>query len=107
MSKSAIKICLRAYDHRVLDHSIKEIVNTAKRAGGKVLGPIALPTHIRRYTVNSSPHIDKKSREQFEVRIHKRLLKIDATDAHVMDELTKMQLPSGVNVKIALDTKGA
>ncbi|USO02413.1 MAG: 30S ribosomal protein S10 [Alphaproteobacteria bacterium] len=107
MAKSAIKISLRAYDHKMLDHSIKEIVSTAKRAGGTIVGPISLPTRIRRYTVNRSPHIDKKSREQFEVRTHKRLLKIDATDMQVMDSLTKMQLPSGVNVKIALDKKGA
>lgn len=107
MGKSSIKICLQAYDHTMLDKSIKEIASTAKRAGGVVLGPIPLPTRIKRYTVNRSPHIDKKARDQFEIRIHKRLIKIEASDSQVVDSLTKLQLPSGVNVKIALDKKGA
>ena len=103
MAKSSIKICLQAYDYKMLDQSAKEIVSTAKRAGGVVVGPVPIPTHIRRYTVNRSPHIDKKSREQFEIRTHKRLIKIDASDSQVVDSLTKLQLPSGVSVKIKLD----
>ena len=103
MAKSSIKICLQAYDYKMLDQSVKEIVSTAKRAGGVVVGPVPIPTHIRRYTVNRSPHIDKKSREQFEIRTHKRLIKIDASDSQVVDSLTKLQLPSGVSVKIKLD----
>lgn len=103
MAKSSIKISLQAYDHKMLDKSVKEIVGTAKRAGGRVLGPIPIPTRIKRYTVNRSPHIDKKARDQFEIRIHKRLIKIDASDNQVVDSLTKLQLPSGVNVKIGLD----
>lgn len=105
MANSSIKISLQAYDHAMLDRSVKEIAHTAKRAGGVVIGPIPLPTRIKRYTVNMSPHIDKKSREQFEIRVHKRLIKIDSADAQVVDSLTKLQLPSGVNVKIALNNK--
>jgi len=106
MAKSSIKISLQAYDHQVLDKSVKEIVSTARRAGGIVLGPIPMPTRIKRYTVNRSPHIDKKAREQFEIRIHKRIIEIDAADSQVVDSLTKLQLPSGVNVKIALNKQG-
>ena len=76
MESQNIRIRLKAYDYRVLDNSTREIVNTAKRTGAQVRGPIPLPTHIERFTVNRSPHIDKKSREQFEIRTHRRLLDI-------------------------------
>ena len=89
MDNQNIRIRLKAYDHRVLDNSTKEIVNTAKRTGARVRGPIPLPTHIERFTVNRSPHVDKKSREQFEIRTHRRLLDIvepDAADGGRADE---------------------
>lgn len=105
--KSSIKISLQAYDHKILDRSADEIVDTAKRAGGAVCGPIPMPRNIRKYTVNRSPHIDKKSRDQFEVRVFRRLIKIDAPDTQVVDSLMNLQLPAGVNVKIALQNKGA
>jgi small subunit ribosomal protein S10 len=76
MENQSIRIRLQAYDHRLLDQSVKEIVNTAKRTGANVRGPIPLPTHIQKFTVNRSPHIDKKSREQFEIRTHKRVIDI-------------------------------
>ena len=95
-----IRIRLKAYDHRVLDQSTLEIVNTAKRTGAQVRGPIPLPTRIEKYTVLRSPHIDKKSREQFEMRIHKRLLDILETTPKTVDALMKLELPSGVDVEI-------
>jgi len=105
--KSSIKINLQAYDHKLLNKSSEEIVQTAKRAGGVVSGPHPMPTKIRKYTVNRSPHIDKKSRDQFEIRTFKRLIKINAPDSQVVDSLMNLQLPSGVNVKISLQEKGA
>ena len=95
-----IRIRLRAYDYRVLDQSTSEIVNTAKRTGAKVCGPIPLPTDIEKYTVLRSPHIDKKSREQFEIRTHKRLLDIVEWSPQTVDALMKLELPSGVEVEI-------
>ena len=95
-----IRIRLRAYDHRVLDQSTSEIVNTAKRTGARVRGPIPLPTKIERYTVNRSPHVDKKSMDQFEMRTHKRLLDIIQPTAKTVDELKKLNLPAGVDIKI-------
>ena len=97
-----IRIRLRAYDFRVLDQSTSEIVNTAKRTGAKVRGPIPLPTHIEKYTVLRSPHIDKKSREQFEMRTHKRLLDIIECSPQTVDALMKLDLPAGVDVEIKL-----
>ncbi|MCX6354586.1 MAG: 30S ribosomal protein S10 [Candidatus Aureabacteria bacterium] len=102
MAKQRIRIRLRAYDHRVLDQSTEEIVETAKRTGAKVCGPIPLPTEIERYTVLRSPHVDKKSREQFEIRTHKRLLDILDPTAKTVDELKKLNLPAGVDIKIKL-----
>jgi len=102
MAKQRIRIRLRAYDHRVLDQSTEEIVETAKRTGAKVCGPIPLPTQIERYTVLRSPHVDKKSREQFEIRTHKRLLDILDPTAKTVDELKKLNLPAGVDIKIKL-----
>ncbi|MEI6633547.1 MAG: 30S ribosomal protein S10 [Chlamydiota bacterium] len=102
MAKQRIRIRLKAYDHRVLDQSSEEIVETAKRTGAKICGPIPLPTEIERYTVLRSPHVDKKSREQFEIRTHKRLLDILDPTAKTIDELKKLNLPAGVDIKIKL-----
>lgn len=99
-SKQRIRIRLQAFDHRVLDRSVKEIVNTAKRTGAIVAGPIPMPTKIERITVNRSPHVDKKSMEQFETRTHKRLMDIINPTAKTVDELKKLNLPSGVDISI-------
>jgi small subunit ribosomal protein S10 len=93
---------LKAYDHRVLDQSTQEIVNTAKRTGAQVRGPIPLPTRIEKFTVLRSPHIDKKSREQFEIRTHKRLLDIIDPTPGTVDALMKLDLAAGVDVEIRL-----
>ena len=95
-----IRIRLKAFDHRMLDQSAVEIVETAKRTGARVRGPIPLPTRIERFTVNRSPHIDKKSREQFEIRTHKRLLDIVDPTPQTVDALMKLDLAAGVNVEI-------
>ncbi len=100
MDKQRIRIRLKAYDHRLLDQSAVEIVETAKRTGSRIVGPIPLPTDIERYTVLRSPHVDKKSREQFEIRTHKRLLDILEPTAKTVDELKKLNLPAGVDIKI-------
>ncbi len=97
-----IRIRLKAFDHRVLDASTLEIVNTAKRTGANVRGPIPLPTRIERYTVNRSPHVNKKSREQFEMRTHKRVLDIVDPTPQTVDALMKLDLSSGVDVEIKL-----
>jgi small subunit ribosomal protein S10 len=95
-----IRIRLKAYDYRVLDHSTSEIVDTAKRTGAQVAGPIPLPTLFNKYTVLRSPHVDKKSREQFEVRTHKRLLDILDPTPQTVEALMKLDLPAGVDVEI-------
>ena len=95
-----IRIRLRAYDHRVLDQSTSEIVNTAKRTGARVRGPIPLPTKIEKFTVLRSPHVDKKSREQFEIRIHKRLIDITRSTGQTMEALEKLDIPAGVDIEI-------
>ena len=97
-----IRIRLKAFDHRVLDSSTSEIVSTAKRTGAQVRGPIPLPTGIEKFTVNRSPHIDKKSREQFEIRTHKRVLDIVDPTPQTVDALMKLDLASGVDVEIKL-----
>ncbi len=102
MERQNIRITMKAFDHRVLDHSTAEIVNTAKRTGADVRGPIPLPTRIEKFTVNRSPHIDKKSREQFEVRTHKRLLDIIDPTPQTVDALMKLDLAAGVSVEIKL-----
>ena len=102
MERQNIRIRLKAFDHRALDMSAKEIVNTAKRTGAEVKGPIPLPTRIERFTVNRSPHIDKKSREQFEIRTHKRILDIVDPTPQTVDALMKLDLAAGVNVEIKL-----
>lgn len=98
--KSKIRIKLRAYDHRLLDQSTTEIVETAKRTGAKISGPIPLPTDREVYTVLRSPHIDKKSREQFETKTHKRVLDIIDPTSKTIDALKKLDLPAGVDVEI-------
>ena len=100
MESQNIRIRLKAFDHRVLDQSTSEIVSTAKRTGAQVRGPIPLPTRIERFTVNRSPHVDKKSREQFEIRTHKRLLDILEPTQQTLDALMKLDLSAGVDVEI-------
>lgn len=95
-----IRIRLKGYDYRVLDQSVEEIVETVKRSGAKISGPIPLPTSISRYTVLRSPHVDKKSREQFEIRTHKRLMDILEPTPETMDALMKLNLAAGVDVEI-------
>jgi small subunit ribosomal protein S10 len=97
-----IRIRLKAYDHRILDQSVSEIVETAKRTGAKVAGPIPLPTVLNKFTVLRSPHVDKKSREQFEIRTHKRLLDILEPTPQTVDALMKLDLSAGVDVEIKL-----
>jgi len=97
-----IRIRLKAYDHRLLDQSTKEIVDTAKRTGARVAGPIPLPTSINKFCVLRSPHVDKKSREQFEIRTHKRLLDILEPTQQTIDALMKLDLAAGVDVEIKL-----
>ena len=97
-----IRIRLKAYDHRILDQSTREIVETAKRTGAEVAGPIPLPTVINRWTVLRSPHVDKKSREQFEIRTHKRVLDIVDPTPQTVDALMKLDLAAGVDVEIKL-----
>ena len=97
-----IRVHLRAYEHRILDQSVKEILNTAKRTGSVVAGPIPMPTRIQRYTVNRSPHVNKKSMEQFETRTHKRMLDIINPTAKTVDELRKLNLPAGVDISVKM-----
>ena len=102
MDNQNIRIRLKAFDHRVLDQSTGEIVNTAKRTGARVRGPIPLPTRFERFTVLRGPHVDKKSREQFEIRTHKRLLDIVDPTPQKVDALMKLELAAGVDVEIKL-----
>ncbi|MBN8531601.1 MAG: 30S ribosomal protein S10 [Alphaproteobacteria bacterium] len=102
MQSQKIRIRLKAFDHRMLDQSASEIVNTAKRTGASVRGPVPLPRNIARFTVNRSPHIDKKSREQFEIRTHKRLIDIVNPTPQTVDALMKLDLSAGVDVEIKL-----
>jgi len=97
-----IRIRLKAYDHNLLDRSMKEIVETVRRTGARVTGPVLLPTIINRWTVLRSPHVDKTSREQFEMRTHKRLIDILDPTPQTVDALIKLDLPSGVDVEIKL-----
>lgn len=100
MLDQKIRIRMEAYDYRILDQSALEIVETAKRTGAKVFGPVPLPTRIERYTVLRSPHIDKRSREQFEVRTHKRLIDILEPTAKTMDALNRINMTAGIEIKI-------
>jgi small subunit ribosomal protein S10 len=97
-----IRIRLKGYDHKLLDSAVSEIVQTVRRTGGRVAGPIPLPTRIERFTVNRSPYVDKKSREQFEIRTHKRLLDILEPTQQTIDELGKLELSTGIDVEIKL-----
>ncbi|MAI20079.1 MAG: 30S ribosomal protein S10 [Pontiellaceae bacterium] len=102
MTNQRIRIRLKSFDHRVLDVSSTEIVETARRTGARVAGPIPLPTRIERFTVNRSPHVNKKSMEQFEIRTHKRLLDIIDPTIKTVDELKKLNLPAGVDITIKI-----
>ena len=97
-----IRVRLKAYDHQLIDQSAERIVETAKRTGSAVSGPIPLPTRVERFTVNRSPHVDKKSMEQFEIRTHKRLMDIIDPTAKTVDELKKLSLPAGVDISIKI-----
>ena len=102
MQSQKIRIRLKAFDYKLLDQSVSEIVDTAKRTGAKVAGPIPLPTKVNRYTVLRSPHVDKKSREQFEIRTHKRLIDILEPTQNTIDSLMKLDLSAGIDVTITL-----
>ena len=102
MDSQNIRIRLKAFDHRILDQSTHEIVNTARRTGAKIRGPIPLPTSLNRFTVLKGPHVDKKSREQFEMRTHKRVLDILEPTPQTVDALMKLDLASGVDVEIKI-----
>ena len=100
MNGQRIRIKLRGFDYRVIDQSASDIVDTAKRTGARVAGPIPMPTRIERYTVNRSPHVDKKSMDQFELRTHKRLIDILEPTVQTVDEPKKLNLPAGVEINI-------
>jgi len=100
MAKQKIRIRLKAYDHRVLDQSVRQIVDTAERTGAIIVGPVPLPTRIEKFTVMRSPFIDKDSREQFEIRTHKRLIDVVEPSSKTIDALVRLNLPAGVDVEI-------
>ncbi|MCY3886112.1 MAG: 30S ribosomal protein S10 [Chloroflexi bacterium] len=102
MARQKIRIRLKAYDHRILDQSARQIVEAAEQTGAEIAGPVPLPTRIQRYTVIRSPFIDKDSREQFEMRTHKRLIDIFEPSGKTVDTLMRLQLPSGVDIEIKL-----
>ena len=102
MARTKIRIKLKGFDYRMVDQSANEIVDTAKRTGARVSGPVPMPTDISRLTVNRSPHVDKKSMDQFEIRTHKRLIEIMEPNAQTVDELKKLNLPSGVDINIVV-----
>ena len=102
MPKNRIRIRLKAYDHRVLDDSVRKIVDAAERTGAAVVGPVPLPTQIEKFTVMRATFIDKDSREQFEVRTHKRLIDVLEPGAKTIENLTKLDLPAGVDIEIKL-----
>ncbi|MBC7195731.1 30S ribosomal protein S10 [Deferribacteraceae bacterium V6Fe1] len=102
MSSQKIRIKLKGYDYKILDKAVRDIVNTAKRTGAKVIGPIPLPTRIEKFTIIKSPHVDKDGREQFEIRTHKRLVDIFEHNPQTIDALMKLELSAGVDVEIKL-----
>ena len=102
MQSQRIRIRLQAYDHKVLDQAVTSIIDTARGSGARVVGPVPLPTRIERFTVNRSPHVDKKSMDQFEMRTHKRLVDIVSPTAKTVDELKKLNLPAGVDISIRI-----
>jgi len=101
-AKSKIRIKIKAYDHKIIDQSAKQIVETAKRNGTDFSGPVPLPTEIRKYTVNRSTFVHKKSRDQYEMRIHKRLIDIWNPAPKAIDDLTNLNLPAGVDIEIKM-----
>ena len=106
MENQRIRIRLAAFDHKLLDQSVRGIVDTAKRSGANIIGPIPLPVKINRYTVLRSPHVNKKSREQFEIRSFKRLLEISEPSPQTINQLMKLDLPAGVDVSISTENAG-
>ena len=102
MQSQRIRIRMQAYDHRVLDQAVSEIVETAKGTGSQVVGPVPLPTRVERFTVNRSPHVDKKSMDQFEMRTHKRMFDILDPTVKTVEELKKLNLPAGVDISIKI-----
>ena len=100
--KPRIRIRIRAYDHKVIDASVKQIVETARRHGAEVVGPVPLPTEIKKYTVNRSSFVHKNAREQFEMRVHKRLIDIIGPPPKIIDSLTNLTLPAGVDIEIKM-----
>lgn len=100
--RQRIRVCLKAYDHRLIDNSAEKIVDTAKRTNASVAGPIALPTRKRIYCVLRSPHVDKKSREHFETRVHKRVIDIHNPTPQTTEELSRLDLPAGVDIEVKL-----
>ena len=102
MAEQKVRIVLKAYDHRVLDLSARQILETAERTGAAVIGPVPMPTSIRRFCVIRSPHVDKDSREQFEMRTHKRLIDVLDPTSKTIDALTRLNLPAGVDIEIKL-----
>jgi len=102
MAEQRIRIRLKGFDHRLIDRSTQEIVDTAKRTGAQVRGPIPLPTEIKKYTVNRSSFVHKDAREQFEMRMHKRVIDIQNPSAKVIEALTNLSLPSGVNIDVKM-----
>ena len=107
MDTQSIRIRLQAFDHRILDQSTAEIVNTAKRTGASVRGPVPLPTRLEKFSVIRSPHVNKKSQEQFEMRTHKRLLDVLEPTPQTIDALMKLDLPAGVDVEIKIMDRAA
>ena len=102
MSTEKIRIRIKAYDHRVLDNAAKKIVETVRRSGGEISGPVPLPTEVEKFTILRAVHKYKDSREQFEIRTHKRLIEIVAPSAETIDALSRLELPSGVDIEIKL-----
>ena len=102
VTRQTVRIILKAFDHKMLDLSAGQIVETAERTGARVAGPVPLPTHIRRFCVIRSPHVDKDSREHFEIRTHKRLIDILEPTSKTIDSLTRLNLPAGVDISIKL-----
>jgi len=100
--KNKLRIRIRAYDNKVIDASVKQIVDTARRYGGEVVGPVPLPTEIRKYTVNRSTFVHKNAREQFEMRVHKRIVDILDPTPKIVDALTNLNLPAGVDIEVKM-----
>ena len=100
--QARVRLRIRAYDHRILDKSVKQIIEVAQKQGGEMVGPIPLPTEIRKYTLNRSPFVDKNSREQFEIRVHKRVIDILNPSQKIVEALNSINLPAGVDIEIKM-----